>query len=458
MSQSSGASPEPPAAPVVWSWMTRLRAAGAQAIPSGKFGRNIFVVAGGTVFAQVVAVGASPVLTRLYTPADYATLAVFSGVVSTLMAMASLRFDWTLPVPKSEEDAAHLLAVSLLLVAGWTAVLAVIAAVGMTWTSTVPTSLASIAPYLWLIPLSVAGGGAYQALSAWVIRHGDLRPLARTKITQSLSGTAVSLAGGLASIGPIGLLLGVLTSRGSGVRVLGKHSWRTHRDLFRRVQVAGLMPMVRRYGRMAAAACGSSLLNTAGLDWPAIVLASLYAPTEVGWFVLSIRVIGMPLALVSSPVAQAFWSEAAGLVHDNPQRLRQQFLRATRALLGVSALLIVMGVSSPYFLGYVFGNERWHGVGTYTLYLTPLFATRIVISPISHLMIHARQHWQLWFEAIRLVISLGGLVAARRLGWSAGAAILEYSLVNAAFYAFLYWMNLRAINDRIVAFEKRALS
>jgi len=456
VSRHAGASPEPPATPAVPSWTARLMSAGTQVMPAGRFGRNIVVVAGGTAVAQAVAVAASPILTRLYTPADYATLAVFAGVVSTLMAVASLRFDWTLPVPKAEADAAHLLALSLLLVAGWTGVLAIATAAAMVWTGVVPGPLVSIAPYLWLVPLSVAGGGVYQALSAWVIRFGDLRPIARTKITQSLAGTAVSLGGGMASAGPIGLLLGVLTSRASGVRVLGRHAWRAHRHLFQRVRFAGMMQMARRHGRLAASACGTSLLNTACQDWPAIVLAALYAPTEVGWFALSIRVVGMPLVLVSGPVGQAFWSEAAVLVHDNPRRLRQQFLRATRSLLGVSALVVLLGVTSPFFLGHVFGSAQWYGVGLFTRYLTPLYATRILISPISHLMVHARQHWQLWWDAARLTMSLGGLAAAHALGWTAGAAIVQYSLVNAVFYVGLYWMNLRCINDRIVAFDAEA--
>jgi len=435
--------------------VTRLRDLGARVIPAGRFGRNVFAVAGGTAVAQVVAVGASPVLTRLYTPADYATLAVFAGVVSTLITVASLRFDWTLPMPKSDDDAAHLLVLSLWLVAGWTCVLMVMAAVGM-WTGAVPAPLAPAAPYLWLIPAAVAGGGTYQALSAWVVRHGDLRPLARTQITQSLSGTAVSLAGGFAAVGPIGLLLGAFISRAAGVRVLGTHAWRRHRDLFKRVTRAGLMPMARSYGRTAAAACGSSVLNTAGRDWPVIVLAGLYAPTEVGWFALSMRVVGMPLALVSGPVAQAFWSEAARLVHDDPRRLRQQFLRATWALLGASGLVILLGVSSPFFLGHVFGYERWYGVGRFTLYLTPLFAARIIISPISHLMVHNLQHWQLWWDGSRLAIAVGSFVAAHALGWSAGAAIVQYSVLNAAMYGVLYWMNLHAIANRIDAFGKQA--
>jgi len=293
----------------------------------------------------------------------------------------------------------------------------------------------------------------YQSLSVWIIRHQDLQPLARTKVTQAVAGSGVSLLGGIAGFGPIGLILGHLTSQMAGVRLLALSVWRDHSALLRGVGRGDVARVGRRHMRTALGACGSSFLNTAGLEWTPVILAAYYGPREVGWFALSTRVVAVPIGLIGTSVAQAFWSEAAKLVHDDPVRLERQFRRASRTLVWVSVAVAALGLTSPLFLHYIFGAEEWAGIGLYTLYLTPLFVAKVIVSPISHLMVHEKQHWQFAWDAVRLFAVVAGFVVAARLGWSADTAIIQYSVIGTALYAALYGMNVHAIKLRIARVE-----
>jgi O-antigen/teichoic acid export membrane protein len=51
-------------------------------LPKEQLGQNITVLAGSTIFSQGVFVLIMPILTRLYNPADFGVLAIFTFVSS----------------------------------------------------------------------------------------------------------------------------------------------------------------------------------------------------------------------------------------------------------------------------------------------------------------------------------------------------------------------------------------
>ena len=70
--------------------------------------------ASGTAVAQLLLALAMPVLTRLYTPADYGALAVYSSMLTVLVVVASLRYEPAIPLPEDEMTAGSLLVLTFL--------------------------------------------------------------------------------------------------------------------------------------------------------------------------------------------------------------------------------------------------------------------------------------------------------------------------------------------------------
>ena len=82
--------------------MMAERAAEAPPLPAAGFARSTMTLASGTAIAQLLLVLAMPVLTRLYTPADYGALAVYSSTLTVLLVLASLRYEVAIPLPENE--------------------------------------------------------------------------------------------------------------------------------------------------------------------------------------------------------------------------------------------------------------------------------------------------------------------------------------------------------------------
>jgi lipopolysaccharide exporter len=84
---------------------------------SSSFATDILKLVTGTTFAQVVAILASPLLTRLYGPEAFGFLALFTSITSIIGVIACMRYEMAIMLPKTDEEAANLLGLCLLSVA-----------------------------------------------------------------------------------------------------------------------------------------------------------------------------------------------------------------------------------------------------------------------------------------------------------------------------------------------------
>ena len=74
------------------------------------FADNVLTIAGGTTLALGVSVLASPITSRLFGPEAFGLAALFQSGAAMLAAIACLRYEMAIVLPKKDEDAAPLFA------------------------------------------------------------------------------------------------------------------------------------------------------------------------------------------------------------------------------------------------------------------------------------------------------------------------------------------------------------
>src|SRR3954464_6265469 len=65
--------------------------------------------------AQLLTILAYPILMRLFSPDQFGLFAIFGSIVMTVMAMTSGRYELAIVASRTEEDAANVMILSLLL-------------------------------------------------------------------------------------------------------------------------------------------------------------------------------------------------------------------------------------------------------------------------------------------------------------------------------------------------------
>lgn len=417
----------------------------ARLVPKSRLGRGVLVLTGGTAAGQAIVLLASPLLTRLYTPADFGVLGVFSGLLGLLALAVCLRYE--LAVPLAEDDVAvvnlvALAAASALLVSSVVAVL--LGAFGgmlVRW-----LNAAALGPWLWLLPPALLAIGGFNALNHWAIRRQAFERITRTRITQSLGQVAAQLGLGLAGAGAPGLLLGHIIGQSAGIGSHGAAFWRRERALLAQIRPGLMLALARRFGRLAAYGAPGALLNGSSRLLPALLVAALYGIEVAGLFVLTQRVLGSPMRLLGSAVAQVYLSEAPRLArHDRPA-MAVLFRRTTRHLLVVGGVMVVVVVvAGPALFGLVFGNV-WSEAGMYARLLAAMYLAQLVVSPISQtLTIIERQDLLLLWEIGRLALVLLVFAGAAWLAWPPGMTLGSLSAAVASAYVALFLLTLRLL-------------
>lgn len=349
-------------------------------MPQGSFLRNVSILTGGTIFAQGLMVLALPVLTRLYTPEDFNLLAVYVSVLGLVTVVSCLRYNIAIPLPEDDTDGMALLALSLISAL----VISLLCALPVLLAPEASAALLGqpvLTPYMWMIPLGILIASIYNALQYWASRKKRFGLVTKTRITRSVGGIGTQLGLGVGLMSPFGLLFGHMVYGGLGIFGLAKNILREDRRYLGNVDLQRLKSLAIAYQRFPVYSAPEGLFNTAGIQLPIILIAAQAAGPEAAFLLLAMRVMGVPMGLIGSSVAQVFLAEAA-------DRLRNgtlgAFTRRTMWILFKTGAppLVLVGVLSPFLFGLVFGAE-WERAGLLVAWMTPWFVLQFVASPVS---------------------------------------------------------------------------
>ena len=402
---------------------------------------------GATLISQVVLILSSLIITRLYTPADFGILAIFTALVTQTIVCASFRYEWAIPLPEDEQVATDLLLLCLILTCG----IAPLIAIGVILAGhplAIWLNAPGLDPFLWLLPIVILFGGWYQSLTYWSLRQKAFGLIAQTKITQTFWTLGSQISIGLVTPGPLGLLVGATFNQVAGSGSQALFFWQHSHRQFQDFSVVRLISISRKYAKFATLAVGSSIVEAANSVAPALLIAWLYDPQSAGLFALAQRVTSIPANLVGKSMSQVFIGHASKLIRDDPLELKRLFNQTGIFLFAISLLISLGLFFSPRIFAFAFG-ERWRSAGIMAQYTIPMFVGSMTIGSLTILEWIDRQNWMIGWHGTRLILLCLGFWIAHIGHYSSVMAIAILSLVMALMYSILLLLNICAINSLI---------
>lgn len=421
----------------------------SSALSGRRFLKNVMVISGGTALAQLIGLLSSPILARLYTPADFGVLAVYTSILGMIAVAQTLNYHY--PIPVEEDDA---VAINLLLVCLFAVVLisVVVLTLSLVTSDFIVRTLDAepLKPYLWLLSLGILGGGVYQSLSYWALRRRAFSRIAVTNINKGLFGKGSQIGLGLLGVRPLGLLIGSMIGLTAGTGTLLKNLLKSDKHLIRSLSSVVMLKASVKYKSFPLIGIWSQFATVAGVQIPVLILSSLYGSEMVGSFSFATKIVAMPITLVGASVTQVFFGEAAGFASSNLRRLLFTVKRTASRLFAfgliVAAILILFG---PWLFSYVFGHV-WREAGVYAQALSVMLALRVAVSPVaSTLKILQRQGLHLFLAVLRLSLIIGSLYISSNLQLPPLFAVVAYSVCVSFVYILSYVLVIYAIKQRI---------
>ena len=404
--------------------------------------RSVAILAGGSALSQVLLVLASPILTRLYTPASFGIFTLYLSISQIFLTVISFRYELAISLPKEDENGGRILLLAIFLVV-FNAILIGLAIYFWSDFASAHFNLVELRPYLWVLPLALIGAGFYQALSYWAIRKKAYGIIARTSFVKTLTTVLTQIIAGLFGWLPLGLLLGDFLGRLVGSGSLGRLAFDDNRHTLRETTPSKMFEQAHLYRNFALLSTPATLIDRLALYLPAILLAYYFTPQVVGWFGLGQQVIGVPISFIGQAVSQVFMGETSVYLRESPEKLKGLYLKFARNLFLFGFLpILALAVVAPWLIGLLFGQD-WSIAGQYIQLLTPMYLTQIAVSPLSQtLNLLGRQSWQLVWEVAQLLLEVVCMYFAWRQQWGPPGVIAAFSFASFVAYIGLYLMSI----------------
>lgn len=360
--------------------MFKIKEKFSKVLPKNSFIRSVSVLVGGTATAQVIAILASPILTRLYSTEDFGLLAVYGSIIGIVGVIASLRYELAIPIAETDKEAASLVYLSGIILITVSIITGI---VFYAFSSQLLGVLKAPAlkPFLWLLPLSVFFMGLYNILNYWAIRTKQFGVIARTKFTQSFSSVAVQLAA--FKLGAISLLFGQLMGQTAGNTSLFTSALKPHKETFKEVKKGDIVNSAKRWKKFPLFSTWQGLLNTASTQLPPLLLTIFFSPSITGIFMLANRVLNLPMNMIGSAISNVFFSKSVEACKNEKLASLVVDIHKKLANLAMPPMILLL-ISAPKLFSLVFG-KNWIQSGVIAQLMVPWLYFQFIVSPITTL-------------------------------------------------------------------------
>jgi len=176
------------------------------------FNKNVLILSGGTVVAQTLTIFISPILTRLYSPEDFGTYAIFLSIVSIVLVISCGRYELAIMLPEKDEDAINVAALAFIIN---TTVSLLFFFLILIFKDPILNLLKadSLSFWIYLAPLTIFFIGLFYILNYTNNRFKLYKDISKATIMRSIVNASMLLLMGVLKTGFSGLISGQIISQ-----------------------------------------------------------------------------------------------------------------------------------------------------------------------------------------------------------------------------------------------------
>jgi O-antigen/teichoic acid export membrane protein len=367
---------------------------------------RFYILLSGTFLAQAIGYALAPVLTRLYSPEEMGELNLFLRITGFISAIATLRYEMSLPLPKKDAHAFLLYKQSFKITAYVCAtflVLALLARISYPeWSLTAMQIIPVFVATIFLVVINLG--------TNWSIRMSEFKEVTRQKLINSIVSNLLKWVFAFVHWGGWGLIIAT---------VIG--------------YVVSSMRYIFGYARLKEKFSGmNSRLKTRVLlkehrDFPMMnlpiilvdnvrdlligaVVFGFYSASIFGSYSHTLAMLSLPIMLVSGSLSQVLFHQLAE--RSNSGKPMFSFVLK---MMGVLVVLSIIPFGTLRFYGqeifvWVFGSQ-WYEAGRYAELMTFWLMLNFIFSPLAVVpLVLKKQQYALLFSICSAAIQVGPFV------------------------------------------------
>jgi O-antigen/teichoic acid export membrane protein len=395
---------------------------------------------------QAIGFLAAPILSRLYTPADFGTFLIFSNVFSILNIIITLRYEQATIFVKHAVEAADLFSIAIYSTIIISLILLIGAAIGTDLTD----KYQPYEPLLYLVIISALAAGLQRCTSVMLNRWENFYATARLNLVRPGAVGLIQSSIGLITASPISLAIGhslaniflLIYTVKQEKRICKFLQYKSYSALLKTAIQHSSFPKYNMTQNLVYVVTESAI---------PLALVSMTGTTAGGLYWLAARITTAPMQIFVESVRPIIYREISALMLGKKE-VRVMILKSAWRLCWPFVLAtIFLFIAGPKIFSIIFGN-KWTDASTIASILMIYAAIHACAVPIiATLPILKRQHTHLHFEIIVLISRLIVFYVFAYKGATTALAmsVLVGTLVYGVFFSLVLtwvadWQNTHA--------------
>jgi O-antigen/teichoic acid export membrane protein len=398
--------------------------------------RHVSTVFAGTLFAQLIPILGSLIITRIFAPDAFGEFATWLAYNSFAAVIVTLRLETTLPLladGKARSEAVCIIMGTVLLVTSFLAAIFFVADYLFRIDEFIPGDSYA----MFLMPLAIIFVALNNTWQTWAASDGEYSKLNYMRITQAISIVMFQIGAGLKSPSALGLMFGYVFA--ACISFFVAMALMPRSGNFSRIGFNEFRVYILRYRKFPTYALPADAINSAVAHLPLLVVFNRFGSEAAGYLALTMRVLGAPVGLIGKAVLDVFKRQAVQSIKQIGN-CRDLYVTTFFVLSGASIIMML----GTYFLAedifrIAFGTD-WEKSGRMAIWLLPMFAIGMIASPLSYMSyLVEKPHVDLLWQLVLMIVVTGTLF----WGTSYKATLISYAIGYALMYILYLLISYR---------------
>jgi O-antigen/teichoic acid export membrane protein len=387
-------------------------------------------LAGSSTVAIAITLISLPIITRIYSPEDFGQFQILLSTIGVLSVITSFRYEMAIVLPKRRAESSAVYTLAMIFLVLTTLVISV-ASFFLGGAFLELLNAEALEPYLLLMCVAIFLAGIVQVLKYSIIREKRFKELGSNRVIEAASAQGMKIGLGLFSPTFISLFISQVVGYVLSLALAAKYKKTSL--TFSRLRLRWAL---RKYNRFILYNTPAVLVNTVALQLPVFMIARYFGPEFVGYYVLAIKLIEVPLKIVGDAISQVYYKQAADIFHSGPKNLlglyRRTVIKLSLVMIFPTVLVMALAESVvPYVLG-----DNWSEVGSIMMFLVVWKFFEFINYPVSStLTVINEQHIDL---GLKCVFSLGLRFSALALFNETQTQFLVALVASASLYYIIF--------------------
>lgn len=365
------------------------------------FLKSVSVLFSGNVIANAISFLSVPILSRIYSQADFGDYAIVTSVASILIISTAFGLTSAIMAPKDDDESRKIITTAYTtqsIIISLFAVLLVSLYLLFDYKlySFSGNYLLSVV-FLYIYSLIYA---LFSFLTVFTNKQKKNRVLFWNALINSVALLVLTIPLGLLGFGGIGYILAASCSY-----LVADIQMIFHTHPFIKIKLySGVKELYVKYKDFILFQYPSNILGTFTVQLPNQMFSRFFGNASLGGYAMCERLLGVPMRLIGTPISTVYFRQASSFVKENKD-LSDFTYRLISRVLWVSLLpvILVLLFAKP-ILTFVLGEE-WSSVGDITTILIVPYVLSFCSSCVTYcLVVLDKQKINLYITAVQLLL------------------------------------------------------